>query len=74
MAFNSEYELGRATLMRALILDGVQNYYCGYFFALDAVCLGHKVTADTGLSRSIDMYKSLDFASSKMKLAKVSVA
>ena len=59
--------------MRALIVDGVQNDYCGSFFALDAMLSGLKVTVDTGLSRSIDMYKSLDFASSKMKLAKVSV-
>ena len=43
------------------------------FFALDAMCPGYKVTVDTELSRSIDTYKSLDFASSKMKLAKVSV-
>ena len=43
------------------------------FFALDAMLSGLKVTVDTGLSRSIDMYKPLDFASSKMKLAKVSV-
>ena len=59
--------------MRALIVDGVQNDYCGSFFALDAMRPGLKVTVDTRLSRSIDMYKSLDFASSKMKLAKVSV-
>ena len=59
--------------MRALIIDGVQNDFCGSFFALDAMCPGLNVTVDTGLSRSIDMYKSLDFASSKMKLAKVSV-
>ena len=43
------------------------------FFALDAMLSGLKVTVDTGLSRSIDMYKSVDFALSKMKLAKVSV-
>ena len=59
--------------MRALIIDGVQNDFCGSFFALDAMCPGLKVTADTGLSSSIDMRKSPDFASSKMKLAKVSV-
>ena len=59
--------------MHALILDGVQNDNCGSFFALDAMLSGLKVTVDTGLSRSIDTYKSLDFASSKMKLAKVSV-
>ena len=59
--------------MRALIVDGVQNDYCGSFFALDAMCPGLKMTVDTGLSRSIDVYKSLDFALSKMKLAKVSV-
>ena len=59
--------------MRALILDGVQNDYYGSFFALDAMCPGLKVTIDTGLSCSIDIYKPLDFVSSKMKLAKVSV-
>ena len=73
MAFNSEYKLGRETLMRALILDGVQNDYYGSFFALDAMCSGLKVTVDTGLSRSIDIYKFLYFASSKVKLAKMSV-
>ena len=59
--------------MRALIVDGVQNDYCDSFFALDDMLSGLKVTVDTELSRSIDTYKSLDFASSKMKLAKVSV-
>ena len=59
--------------MRALILDGVQNDYYGSFFVLDAMRPGLKVTVDTELSRSVDMYKFLDFASSKMKLAKVSV-
>ena len=59
--------------MRALIIDGIQNDYCGSFFALDAMCPGYKVTVDTELSRSIDMYKSREFASSKIKLAKVSV-
>ena len=59
--------------MRALIVDGVQNDYCGSFFALDAMCPGLKVTVDTEFSRSIDMHKSLDFASNKIKLAKVSV-
>lgn len=73
MAFNSEYELGRETFMRALIVDGVQNDYCGSFFALNARCPGLKVTVVTGVSRLIDMYESLDFVSSKMKLAKVSV-
>ena len=73
MAFNSEYKLGRETLMRALIVDGVQNNYCGSLLALDAMCPGLKVTVGTGLSRSIDIYKFLYFASSKMKLAKVSV-
>ena len=59
--------------MRALIVDGVQNNYCGSFFVLDAMCPGLKVTADTGLSSSIDMRKSPDFASNKIKIAKVSV-
>jgi len=59
--------------MRALIVDGVQNDYCGSFFALYAMRLGLKVTIGAGLSCSIDIYKSLDFASNKMKLAKVSV-
>ena len=59
--------------MRALIVDGVQNDYCGPFFALNVWCLGLKVTVVTGVSRSIDMYEYLGFASSKMKLAKVSV-
>ena len=59
--------------MCALIVDGVQNNYHGSFFALDAICPGLKVTVDTGLGCSIDMYKSLYFASSKVKLAKVSV-
>ena len=59
--------------MRALIVDGVQNDYCGSFFVLDAMRPGLKVTVDTRLSRSINMYKSLDFVSNKMKLAKVSV-
>ena len=59
--------------MRALIVDDVQNDYCGSFFVLDAMRPGLKVTVDTELSRSVDMYKFLDFASSKMKLAKVTV-
>ena len=59
--------------MRALIVDGVQNDYCGSFFALNARCPGLKVTVVTGVSRLIDMYESLDFVSNKMKLAKVSV-
>ena len=59
--------------MRALILDGFQNDCCGPFFALDAMLPELKVTVDTRLSRSINMYKSPDFVSNKMKLAKVSV-
>ena len=73
MAFNSEYKLGRETLMRALIIDGFQNDSCGHFFVLAAMRPGLKVTVDTGLRRSIDIYKFLYFASSKVKLAKMSV-
>ena len=59
--------------MRALILDGVQNDYYGPFFVLDAMRQVFKVTIDTGLCRSTDMYDSLDLPLSKMKLIKVSV-
>jgi len=59
--------------MRALIIDGFQNDSCGHFFVLAAMRPGLKVTVDTRLSRSINMYKSFDFVSNKMKLAKVSV-
>ena len=59
--------------MHALIVDDIQSDYRSNSSALDAMRPGLKMTVDTGLSCSIDMYKSLDFASIKMKLAKVSV-
>ena len=59
--------------MHALIVDDIQSDYRSNSSALDAMRQGFKVTIDTGLCRSTDMYDSLDLPLSKMKLIKVSV-